>query len=53
VLMEIQRMSELKGLEIAKEFFFEWGHPFLKENFPQITGRKWIVGSDHGNLLLI
>jgi len=29
----------MKGLDIAKDFFFEWGLPFLHETFPEITGR--------------
>jgi hypothetical protein len=29
----------MKGMDIAKTFFFEWGYPFLKENFPEIADR--------------
>ena len=29
----------MKGLEIAKDFFLNWGMPFLEEEFPQLTER--------------
>jgi len=38
-----------KGLTIARDFFFSWGHPFLKSQFPDLAGRiaaGRILGSD-------
>ncbi len=29
----------MKGLEIAQRFFYEWGLPYLRTEFPQITER--------------
>lgn len=39
----------ISGLSIARDFFVSWGHPFLKSNFPELTGRiaaGRILGSD-------
>jgi Domain of unknown function (DUF4037) len=39
----------LKGLEIARDFFFSWGRPFLTDQFPHLTDRiaaGRISGSD-------
>jgi len=30
---------EMKGMEISKEFFLEWGYPFLQKNCPEIIDR--------------
>lgn len=41
--------SEVKGLEIARDFFFSWGRPFLAEHYPDLAGRVAagrILGSD-------
>lgn len=29
----------MKGLDIAQDFFLNWGLPYLKENFPDLLGR--------------
>jgi len=29
----------MKGLEIARDFFFSWGRPFLTAQFPDLAGR--------------
>jgi hypothetical protein len=29
----------MKGLEIARDFFFSWGRPFLSAQFPDLAGR--------------
>ena len=31
--------TELKGLQIAEQFFHEWGLPYLRSEFPQISER--------------
>lgn len=31
--------GNIKGLEIARDFFLNWGVPFLDENFPELLGR--------------
>lgn len=31
--------NEMKGLEIAKDFFFNWGKPFLEQECPELTGQ--------------
>jgi len=44
----------MKGLEIAHDFLFDWGLPFLREEFPQLVeriaaGRLWgseVLGGD-------
>ncbi len=39
----------MKGLEIAKAFYFEWGKPYLEESFPDLAKRVAvgrISGSD-------
>jgi Domain of unknown function (DUF4037) len=39
----------MKGLEIARDFFFSWGHPFLTAQFPNLAGRVAagrMLGSD-------
>jgi len=39
----------MKGLEIARDFFFSWGHPFLTAQFPDLADRAAagrILGSD-------
>ena len=42
-------MLTMKGLEISRGFFFEWGLPFLKNEFPEIADRVAagrLAGSD-------
>jgi hypothetical protein len=29
----------MKGVEVARRFFAEWGHPFLQEHFPELVER--------------
>ena len=39
----------MKGLEIARDFFFSWGRPFLTAQFPDLAGRVAagrMLGSD-------
>jgi hypothetical protein len=39
----------MRGLEIARDFFDSWGHPFLKSHFPEVAARiaaGRILGSD-------
>jgi len=39
----------MKGLEIAKDFFLNWGKPFLEQEFPQLAKRVAagrLMGSD-------
>ena len=39
----------MSGLDIARDFFVSWGHPFLESHFPGLTGRiaaGRILGSD-------
>ncbi len=39
----------MKGLEIARAFFFEWGQPFLEKEFPELARRLAagrLMGSD-------
>ncbi len=43
----------MKGMEIAKEFFLEWGYPFLKENYSEIAGRMAAGRSAQQRLLAI
>jgi Domain of unknown function (DUF4037) len=39
----------VQGLEIARDFFIRWGHPFLRSEFPELAGRiaaGRVFGSD-------
>jgi Domain of unknown function (DUF4037) len=39
----------MQGLEIARDFFERWGHPFLRAEFPALAGRSAagrVFGSD-------
>ncbi len=39
----------MKGLDVARDFFFSWGQPYLAAEFPQLAGRVAagrILGSD-------
>lgn len=36
---KMAKQENVKGLEIAKDFFLNWGLPFLEKEFPDLIGR--------------